>query len=248
MTDDFTEKRYIEMLDLASDRFTFQKISDSFTDEGTILWRHDIDFSPNRAVALARIEHDRALPATYYVQVSSPYYTVFEPEVADMLRTIAALGHEIGLHFDPSAYPDGSDLRGMLNLEARVLSEIIGVDINSFSLHNPTTYDASGFLSDTYEGFVNATAPSWRERFTYCSDSNGVWRFTPMMEVLSNPNIQSVYALTHPLWWQVESLLPRDRVKRCLYGRADMELEKYDAFLDTHQRPNVGKVLDTRYD
>jgi hypothetical protein len=241
MSDDFTEQRYIEILDSASARFDFKKMSDAPKGEGLALWRHDIDFSPNRALALARIEAERGLYATYNVQVSSLYYSVFESEVISMLQSIAALGHEIGLHFDPSIYKN-PNAKSLLVREVQLLSDLLGLEVKSFSLHNPTTYDLDEFSNETYEGLVNATAPVWREHFTYCSDSNGMWRFTPLIDLIADENVTNLYLLSHPVWWQPQSMLPREMIRRSIDGRAKSLFSSYDDFLDVHNRTNLGKV------
>ena len=239
MNEDFTEKRYGEILDLAASRFSFYPMSQIPESKGAALWRHDIDFSPQRAHALARMESDRGVIATYYVQPSARFYSIFEPEVSAILRDIIGMGHEIGLHFDPSVYPEG-ELSPRLLVEKALLSDIAGSEVKSFSLHNPTTYDASHFSDISIAGMVNATCPIIRERFTYCSDSNGIWRFTPLKEVLEDPAVTSVYILTHPVWWTVDTMMPRDKIKRSIEGRAAAELSYYDALLAANNRPNIG--------
>lgn len=53
---DFTEEHYRELLRLARGRYRFAAFTDDATGERSILWRHDVDISPQRAQALARIE------------------------------------------------------------------------------------------------------------------------------------------------------------------------------------------------
>jgi len=240
VSEDFTEQRYGEILDLAASRFSFHPISRIPDSKGTALWRHDIDFSPQRAHAMAKMEAERGIVASYYVQPSSRFYSVFEPEVSGILQEIREMGHTLGLHFDPSIYPPGSSLPRLL-VEKELLAELTKSEIETLSLHNPTTYDSSTFEAPVIEGMVNATHTSLRERFTYCSDSNSSWRFTPLEEVLGNPDVSNIYILTHPVWWTAEDMMPRDKVKRSIEGRAVAELRYYDALLEAHNRPNLGK-------
>lgn len=240
MSEDFTVQHYGEILDLAVSRFSFHPISSIPDSKGTALWRHDIDFSPQRAYAMAKMEAERDIVATYYVQPSARFYSIFESEVSTILRDINAMGHEVGLHFDPSVYPEG-DLIPRLLTEKTLLSDLTSSEVASFSLHNPTTYNASLFSDISIAGMVNASSPVIRENFTYCSDSNGVWRFTPLKDVLEDSSIDSVYILTHPVWWTEDTMMPRDKVKRSIEGRAAAELRYYDALLEASNRPNLGK-------
>lgn len=235
---DFTEGGYVALLELAARRYRFVRYTDNLDGHGLALWRHDVDFSPQRALALARIEAERKLRATYFVQLTSRFYSALEPEVAAIVRAISALGHDIGLHFDPELHA-GADLGRRLTWEAGLLKEIAGCEVRVFSLHNPTTISPNPFVEPRFAGLVNATAPVLGETFTYCSDSNGVWRHCPLAEVLADPVSRNVHVLTHPEWWPPEQLAPRARIRRCIDGRAAAASRYYDGLLARHGRPNA---------
>ena len=44
------------------------------------------------------------------------------------------------------------------------------------------------------------------EKFKYCSDSNGYWRFESFEELINDTTIKKLYVLTHPVWWQKKSI------------------------------------------
>ena len=69
-----------------------------------MLWRHDVDISVHRALALARIEADLGVRATYFFTLHSSFYNLLEPAVAARARELLALGHWLGVHFDVAAY------------------------------------------------------------------------------------------------------------------------------------------------
>lgn len=56
--------------------------------------RHDVDYFPNRALSLAQIEADRKIATTYYIRRR------FFDDNIDLVRKIAALGHQIGYHYE----------------------------------------------------------------------------------------------------------------------------------------------------
>lgn len=68
---DFTEGELWRRLDAALPRFSFRRFGDDLGGEGIALWRHDVDFSPHRALALARLEQARGIVATYFVLLHS---------------------------------------------------------------------------------------------------------------------------------------------------------------------------------
>ena len=61
--------------------------------------RHDVDESLERALVLARIEHELGLRATYFVLHTAPYWR--SPRLLDALLELQDdLGHEVGWHND----------------------------------------------------------------------------------------------------------------------------------------------------
>ena len=100
LDNDFTEQAFRELLGkLKAEGYRFVGYGDA--GEGRrVIWRHDVDFSMHRASALAEIEAQEAVIATYFVNPRSTFYNVLEPAIMELVRRIAGLGHEIGLHFE----------------------------------------------------------------------------------------------------------------------------------------------------
>src|SRR4051812_26225051 len=94
---DFTEEHYRELLRLAGEKYEFVSFTDTQRAGRTVLWRHDIDMSPQRALALARMEAEEEVAATYLVLLHSEFYNALESSVVDVLRRIVDLGHHLGL-------------------------------------------------------------------------------------------------------------------------------------------------------
>jgi hypothetical protein len=236
---DFTEERYRAVLGKAAARFRFCRLGEQGDAPGVALWRHDIDFSPQRALALARIEAQARVAASYYVLLGSAFYNPFEGAVSDALREIAALGHDLGLHYDAQVV-DGTTAHHVerIGFEANALSRHLGVPFGSFSLHNPSVCPDVQLDEPSYAGLMNASASALRSQFTYVSDSNGRWRYGSIEDVLDDLASERVYALTHPEWWTPEPIPPNARVQRCIEGRAKRVAADYRAFLARH-RPEM---------
>ena len=237
--EDFTRVNYQFLLKMALHKYKIGTVADWQRLDLTGLWRHDVDCSPQSALAMAKIEHDEGVCATYYFMLRSNFYNVFEPAVVTIIQSIQAMGHEVGLHFDA----DQSDVSSAEALELALIKEknalesVIGVDIRSFSFHNPSDKTA-GFKDFSYAGLVNAYSSALFSRFKYSSDSNGYWRFTPLEEFL-NQSHSEICVLTHPEWWQAEPLSPRERIARSVEGRAVATLHQYDTFLESAGRKNI---------
>ena len=234
---DFTEAAYRALVRQARERYTFLSFTQAATAASGVLWRHDIDISAHRAVALAGIEHEEGVRATYLVYLHSRFYNALEDAVIERLRAIATLGHEFGLHFDPRFAPQGAPMTEAVAAERRVLEDAIGVPLVALSFHDP---DLPGMvMSDTDEigGLVNASSRTIATRFAYGSDSNGYWRFTPLADVIAGGG-DRLQVLTHPEWWVPSPMPPRARIARAIDGRAAYAAARYDAAIAEAGREN----------
>ncbi|WP_417328575.1 hypothetical protein [Halarcobacter sp.] len=234
---DFTESNYENLLGKVKNNAIFYSeidIKNSFT-----LWRHDVDFSIHRAYALANIEKRMNVKATYFLQLGAEFYNIFEQEIKEIVFKIRDLGHQIGLHFDPTQYKINTkeDLEKYLNFEKNILENLFQVEIKVFSFHNPTE-EILKYDDFKYSGMINTYAKYFKENVEYCSDSNGYWRYKRLEDFL-NEKHKKIQVLTHPSWWQKEIMSPRDRIQRCIDGRANNTAKKYDGLLDEHGRKNV---------
>jgi RimJ/RimL family protein N-acetyltransferase len=213
-----------------------------------VLWRHDIDMSVHRAAALASIEAEAGVKATYFFNPRSMCYNLLEPAVADRTRAIIAAGHDIGLHFDAEAFggqtPGGAawtraDVERAVATERQLLETIIGRPVAAVSWHNPDMSNVLEFGDDHFAGLHNAYSQKLRTGYTYASDSNGHWRFKPMLQVIEEGH-ERLHLLTHPEWWTRAPMTVDQRVDRAFLGRAWRGLEDYYALLRRGGR-NHGK-------
>lgn len=235
--EDFTESAYREVVAAALDRYAFAPFGGD-AETPHVLWRHDIDYSPHRALALARIEAELGARATYFVYLHSDLYNVLEPAVHARLREIAALGHWIGLHFDAGFDADGS-LDERAAWERGVLAEALRAPVDAVSLHNPSVSGTEDLDVEALGGMAHAGARSVRDGYAYVSDSNGYWRFDRLRDVVEGGH-ERLHVLTHPEWWQEVAMSPRERIQRCIEGRGEASAATYDDLLATHERVNVG--------
>ena len=233
---DFTEGAYRELVRQAKQRYQFVTFDRALTAESGVLWRHDIDMSVHRALALATIEHSEGVRATYFVHLHSRFYNALEDVIVERLRAIVACGHDVGVHFDPRFVTGSTGMAQAVAAERATIEQACGAKATAVSFHDP---DETA-ISDAAEiaGLVNAYGRSLRERFEYASDSNGYWRFKPLSQVLAEagPRLQ---VLTHPEWWVPEPMPPRARVMRAIEGRAAYMAAKYDAAMKDVGRDNI---------
>lgn len=237
--EDFTVEYYRGLLRLAKAQYRIADYRNIPFGERFVLWRHDCDYSLNRALALAKIEQEEGIRATYFLNPHCSFYNLLEAGQARLVREILQLGHDIGVHFDAAFHGTTSEaqLEVQVRWETRLLAETFGLVPAAFSFHNPSLFHL-GCESESYGGLVNCYSRRFKAQVPYCSDSNGYWRFRRLYDVLQAGADPCLQVLTHPGWWQSVPLPPRRRIFRAVYGRAADVMRAYDGELARGGRAN----------
>ena len=242
---DFTEENYRNLLRIAKQHYQFNLYADIETPGRKLLWRHDIDLSVQRAYSLAQIEKEEGVCSTFFIHLHNEFYNVLEYDISQKITKIRDMGHEIALHFEPSYYKGSIknliQLEKYLNLEKSFIEGVFNIECKAFSFHNPDTFNYNDFSHNEIAGMINTYSNYLRDNYAYCSDSNGYWRFERLQDVLESRKYDKLQVLTHPGWWTPEVMKPRDRVSRCIEGRAAAQHRRYDELLERLGRENVGK-------
>lgn len=242
---DFTINQYVELLRLAKKSYEFVGYGGHKPASKYVFWRHDVDLSLNRAIRLAQLEHDEGIRATYFLNPHCEFYNLFEKGQTQIVKQILSLGHDVGLHFDAGFYQieNEEELDKLIVREAELLQDWFGARVNVFSFHNPNAFMLS-CEKEEYGELINCYSKYFKTSVPYCSDSNGYWRFRRLRDVLEAATDSCLQVLTHPELWQETILSPRERVFRCVYGRANKALFEYDKVLAEHGRENLGGGAD----
>lgn len=237
---DFTHANYERLLALAARQYVFRQYDDYDLQERFVLWRHDLDFSVQDALPLARMEAAAGLRCSYFVNIHSEFYNAFEAGNMRAIAEIAGLGHAIGLHFDFALAGVASEreLGERLAEEAGALRSQYRVPIRAFSFHNPTPA-ALAFDEPAYAGLANTYAARFRTEVGYCSDSNGHWRFDRLEDVLARPATRPLQVLTHPTWWTAQVMSPKQKIERTVAGLGAGILDAYVATLAGNGREDI---------
>jgi len=102
---DFTLKIYRQLLVALQNKgysfFTFEDYCQNKVMGNYVMLRHDVDLRAGHSLATAKIEAALGIRASYYFRV------VPQSNQPDIIRAIAALGHEIGYHYEDMSLFNG---------------------------------------------------------------------------------------------------------------------------------------------
>lgn len=251
--DDFTFDNYRRLIRMAkSEGFEFilhKDAKERFDSERRdIIWRHDVEFSPVVALRMAEIEHDEGVQSTYFWQLHTDYYNTASPFFTDLLIKIESLGHCIGLHFDSHFWDIRSEdaLDRSIQTDASYLEHVVrgrgqDVKLDTFSFHNTNQF-VLGCQKLVYGGLINVYSSYYRERYDYCADSTGIWRYDRLEEKLLDPSVRHLHVLTHDGMWSDVAMSPHARIMDCIQDEADRKKRGYAKGLPRTGNINVGEV------
>jgi hypothetical protein len=121
MSRDFTLGKYTELLQgLKAGGYRFITFEQYCSDEKTLaeesfaILRHDVDLKAENSLATAKIEHSLGIGASYYFRV------VEQSNKPEIIKTIAAMGHEIGYHYEDMAICGGDVEKAILHFKEQL--------------------------------------------------------------------------------------------------------------------------------
>jgi hypothetical protein len=173
--------------------------------------RHDIEFSIDRALQMARIEHeDLNVHSTYTVQLRNNTYNALSQKNIEAIQEIESMGHYIGLHQNPPQMSD-DELVDYITKDIETLEHYYGFSVDRFAFHrcgsNP------GILERYVEvpGKINCYAKEFFHYFSgdkpeeirvhYLADSNHDWKYGHPFNIDYWDLPQKMQLLTHPYSW-----------------------------------------------
>ena len=237
MSIDFTYRGYEGLLRFIREELgrPIVPLRDEPTDPAYVILRHDIDYSILKARRLAEIEHALGARATVFVLLTSEYYNLLMPENLAALRDVAAMGHEIGLHYDAAALDGDSPERQASDVArlARLLEEIAGVPITSIAQHNPSLTP----VRLTVAGYRDAYDRRFCKDIAYLSDSRRLFGASDVHRFFRDHRRSQL--LVHPLWYHDRELTRResfDAIRTANDRLVSERLEAMNASMEEDER------------
>jgi hypothetical protein len=205
--DNYSMEGYYDLLRVLQLR-GYQASSLSSASEGhsRVILRHDVDADLEAAVAMAELERDAGVRATYFLMLASPLYNLLNQEFASLARKILSLGHHIGLHYDEnyngSLGMNSRDTELDIQLQAGLVSKLLSCEVKAISFHQPSSTILKS--PPKTQPLTNAYGMIGEADTAYVSDSNRRAGF--MEDVVSytgeGPDrVKNMQILIHPMWW-----------------------------------------------
>ena len=103
-----------------------------------IILRHDVDLKAANSLATAQIEHELGISASYYFRV------VPQSNQPDIIRAIAALGHEIGYHYEDMALMQGDTEKAYTHFQQQLTYFRQFYSVRTICMHGAPTSQWDG--------------------------------------------------------------------------------------------------------
>lgn len=199
---EFTYQAYQAFLALLREqRYTFCGYHDHAEAERCVILRHDIDNSLPQALRLAETEAEAGVSSTYFVLLRTDFYNAASRESRRILRRLMDLGHEVGLHFDETAYGKTltqDETRACILKECELLSALLDTPVTTVSMHRPSRATLEADLK--IPGIINSYGKTFFHDFKYLSDSRRRWR-EPVLDIIRSGEYDRLHILTHAFWY-----------------------------------------------
>jgi len=216
MRDSFDYDTYwwiIERLSRTNRPLRFADLAGGFPTAPFFILRHDVDYSPAAALDLADQEARRGVRSTYFLLLNGLYYNMLSPEHGTFGRRLAAMGHEVGLHYDVKfleAFPR-QKWRDLIRTQATLLGKLSGTRVTAIAMHQP---GLNGEDPMRHAGqYMNAYDDRFCRDIPYFSDSCRAW-WNPAWEMLTSGDTPPRFQLAlHPINWA-----EHDRDRETIFG------------------------------
>lgn len=176
--------------------------------------RHDVEFSIERALQLAKVESYLDIQSTYVFQICNNNYNPFSHKNRDLIHEIHQLGHDIGVHVHLGNFEESKEsVEYYIIKQAQLLSLALDYPINKFSIHRPLRKHIENVL--TIPGYINMSDAkffTYTESFDiytlpvlYLADSNHSWKYGNPLKI-DFSKINKMQLNCHPFSWTEEGL------------------------------------------
>jgi len=217
----FSFKEYKTILNFIKDNYQIIDYSDVTDNTNSFaIIRHDVEFSPNRALDIAKIDKELGIESSYFFQIRNNCYNSLSGENVNIIKKISNLGHHIGAHINTSQFNSQNSLESFVVKDVETLSKYTNLNVDRFSFHRPKPYQLREYIK--INGYINAYDNKYfhyydeiqpkKLRVKYIADSNNNWKYGHPLN-LNVDEVDKLQLLTHPFSWTKDGLDNYDNFK-----------------------------------
>ena len=230
----FSYEDYKEIIRIIQSTGNQAGYEEALTADKFVIMRHDVEYSVDRAYALAKVESSMDFTSTFFFQWTNNSYNILSRRNQDLIKDMHERGHVIGLHYALNGLTDMQEVRHQIKKEMDILSEMFGFPITQFSVHRPSpdvlreNIKLPGILNayqDEFFTFAEKVTDQTPLKVKYMSDANHIWRYGYPDEA-NITGYEKVQILTHPFAWSTKGYDNRDNY-------AVLIQEKYNEMIDS---------------
>ena len=208
--------------------------------------RHDIEFSIDRALTMARIETDELdIKSTYTVQLRNNTYNTLSQKNIDAIQEIKKLGHSIGLHQNPPPMGDDELVEYILK-DIETLEHYYEFEVDRFAFHrcgsNPELLEKYvevpnkiNCYAKEFFHYFKGTKPK-KIDVHYLADSNHKWKYGHPMHVDYSKYPWRMQLLTHPYSWTENGYENINNFSKLIRARTDELVHDMNSETNTFPR------------
>lgn len=228
---DFTLDKYRQLLAaICESGYKVLTVADGLdnhnSEQKVVLLRHDVDRKTQRALIMARLEHELGIKSTYYFRFNKK---TFQPR---LIMEIAEMGHEVGYHYETLDKAKGDYVKAIQMFEDELAEFRKITEVKTVCMHgNPLTrwdnrtlwnkYDFRdfGLVGEAYLSvdsliYLSDTGRTWADKYKVkdwlpSADSNDnqdiskaiIASTDDIIELIKKGQLGHAYLLVHPERW-----------------------------------------------
>lgn len=188
MSKDFTLSAYKSLLEALQRAnysfFTFEDWCDGKADGRYVILRHDVDLKADHSLAIAKIEAEMGIRASYYFRI------VPQSNQPEIIKSIADLNHEIGYHYEDLSLFGGDTEKSIIHFKNQLQHFRQFYPVRTICMHgSPTSkfdnrflwkeynYRDYGIIGEPYFDFLGSknSDNGVGEKVMYITDTGRMW-------------------------------------------------------------------------
>ncbi len=135
---DFTIDTYKRLISSFKDNdYAFMTFSEYLTSQvhssKVLIMRHDVDEQAQNALKMAKVENELGIKTTYFFRI------VKQSNKPDIIRKIAAMGHEIGYHYEDLSTVNGDYKKAIISFEKHLNYFRTFYPVKTICMHGSST-------------------------------------------------------------------------------------------------------------